>query len=143
MPRRRSPAPSEAFLSHSSKDHAFVKRLGATLIGHGVPVWYSEVNILGAQQWHDEIGKALDRCDWFILVLSPHSVKSKWVKRELQYVLQDDRYTDRIMPISFKACDTKLLSWTLASLQSVDFTKDFHSGCRDMLRRWGIGYHRV
>jgi hypothetical protein len=38
-----------------------------------------------AQQWHDEIGAALRRCDWFVLVLSPHTVESIWVKRELLF----------------------------------------------------------
>jgi hypothetical protein len=42
-----------------------------------------KANIRGAQQWHDEIGTALKRCDWFLLVLSPQSVRSMWVKHEL------------------------------------------------------------
>lgn len=54
---------------------------------HGVPVWYSRVNIRGAQQRHDEIGAALRRCDWFAVLLSPHSVRSMWVKRELLFAL--------------------------------------------------------
>jgi len=32
------------------------------------------------------------------------------------------------------------LSWTLASLQMVDFREDFDQGCRELLRIWGIGY---
>jgi hypothetical protein len=80
--------PQEAFLSHSSKNREFVSHLANELRRHGVPVWYSETNILGAQQWHDEIGKALRRCDWFIIVLSPDAVDSMWVKRELIFTLQ-------------------------------------------------------
>lgn len=41
----------------------------------------SKEHIGGAQEWHDEIGAALDRCDWFPVVLSPQSVASRWVKR--------------------------------------------------------------
>lgn len=50
--------PQEAFLSHSSQDQKFVVALAEELRRHGVPVWYSQTNILGAQQWHDEIGAA-------------------------------------------------------------------------------------
>lgn len=50
---------------------------------HGVKVWYSKTNLKGAQAWHDEIGKALARCDWFVVVLTPSAVRSEWVKREL------------------------------------------------------------
>ena len=69
--------PNEVFVSHSSMDRPFVNRLVDVLRRHGVPVWYSEANIQGAQQWHDEIGAALRRCDWFVLVLSPDAVASK------------------------------------------------------------------
>ena len=77
--------PAEVFLSHSSQDREMASRVAETLRAHGVPVWFSESNILGAQQWHDEIGAALVRCDWFIVLLSPDAVSSNWVKRELLF----------------------------------------------------------
>jgi hypothetical protein len=132
--------PTEAFLSHSSLDRAFVDRLAAMLRRHGVPVWYSQTNILGAQQWQDEIGEALRRCDWFLLTLSPNAVASMWVKRELAFALEQNRLADRIVPIVYEACDYSRLSWTLSSFQLVDFQGDFEAGCRDLLRVWGVGY---
>ncbi|MCU1266776.1 MAG: hypothetical protein JWM21_3094 [Acidobacteria bacterium] len=74
------PLPKEVFLSNSSLDRVFVSGLAEMLRRHGIPVWYSQTNILGAQQWHDEIGAALKRCDWLVVVLSPNSVESVWVK---------------------------------------------------------------
>lgn len=114
-------------------------RLAASLGAHGIPVWYSSVNIAGAKQWHDEIGAALDRCDWFALVLSPDAVCSKWVKRELLFALENERYNDRIIPLRCRDCDYKQLSWTLSAFQMVDFLGDFSTGCRELLRIWGIG----
>ncbi len=78
--------PKEVFLSHSSLDKTFATSIAEVIRRHGVPVWYSHTNIVGAQQWHDEIGAALQRCDWFTLILSQNSVESVWVKRELLYV---------------------------------------------------------
>ena len=43
-------------------------RLAETLREYAVPVWYSETNLVGTQQWHDEIGKALERCEWFLIM---------------------------------------------------------------------------
>ena len=37
--------------------------------------------------------------DWFLLVLSPQSVRSAWVKHELVYALQASRYRGRIIPV--------------------------------------------
>ena len=110
---------------------------------HGIPNWYSDVNIVGAQQWHDEIGAALRRCDWLIVLLSPQSVESIWVKREVLFALKDHRYNERIVPVLYQPCDYDQLSWTLSLLQLVDFTQDFNQGCRDLLRIWGIGYRAL
>lgn len=134
--------PSEVFLSHSSSDHDFVNNLANMLRSHGIPVWYSQTNILGAQQWHDEIGRALIRCDWFVVVLSPNSVASMWVKRELLFALQQTRFEKKIVPILYQDCDIDSLSWVLSSLQMVDYRNRFEEGCRDLLRVWGLGYQK-
>ena len=136
-PRNR--LPREVFLSHASKDRRVASSVAAVLRPHGIPVWYSETNLLGAQQWHDEIGAALARCDWFLVVLSPHATRSKWVKRELLYALRTPRYEDHIVPIRLRVCDTDRLSWTLDDFQTVDFTGDSDSGFRALLRTWGLG----
>lgn len=132
--------PGEIFLSHSSPDRQFADQLASTLRQHGLPVWYSQTNILGAQQWHDEIGAALQRCDWFAIILSPQSVESMWVKRELLFALRQNRFESKIVPILYQPCDYARLSWTLDVFQMVDFTGSFDECCSRLLRIWGIGY---
>jgi hypothetical protein len=60
QPVLRSLFPHDAAggFSHSSHDFGFVTTVAEALRRHGVPVWYSRTNILGAEQWHDEIGTA-------------------------------------------------------------------------------------
>lgn len=130
----------EVFLSHSSKDRDFVIRLVRMLKRHKIRYWYSAAHIVGARQWHDEIGRALARCDWFLLVLTPDSVRSVWVKRELLFALNKDRYNERIIPLLRKPCDYSRLTWTLPEFQFVDFTGNFDVGCRQLLRIWGVEY---
>jgi hypothetical protein len=117
-----------------------VQNLSQVLRDHGVPVWYSGSDILGAQQWHDEIGHALNRCDWFLLVLSPHSVEAMWVQRELMFALRQTRFKNRIVPIMCETCDPGQLSWVLPSLQIIDFIADVDEGYRSLMRVWGLGY---
>jgi hypothetical protein len=143
MSRPDGKLPSEVFLSHSSRDREFASQIAQVVRGHGVPVWYSETNILGAQQWHDEIGLALKRCDWFLVLLSPAAIRSIWVKHELVYVLSNSRFEQRITPLRYRACDAGRLSWTLGGFQAVDFQKDFHDGCTALMRSWGLGYDRT
>jgi hypothetical protein len=108
--RSRRSARARAFLSHADGDRSFVARLAKLLSQYGVPVWYSSEDLLGAQQWHDRIGGALQKCRWFVLILSPRAVRSRWVKRELIYALDDPRYEDRIIPVLYRNCDSDRLS---------------------------------
>jgi len=140
MGRSRGIGPKELFLSHSSLDRAFAVRLARDLRRHSIAVWYSETDILGAQQWHDEIGAALDRCDWFAVVLSPAAVSSRWVKRELLFALNEPRYDKHLVPLVYQACEHKYLSWSLAAFQMIDFTGNYTAGCRELLRIWGLGF---
>lgn len=134
------PHPKEVFLSHSGLDREFAEKIVKLLRRHGVPVWAGPSSIRGSQQWHDEIGDALERCDWFVILLSPNSIKSKWVKRELVFALDEDRYERSIIPVVIRAGNYRKFSWGLLSYQLVDFTEDFEKGCRALLRIWGIGY---
>jgi hypothetical protein len=131
---------TEVFLSHSDKDKRFVSDIVQVMRQRGISVWYSKTHIRGAQQWHDAIGEALERCDWFAVVLSPNAVKSIWVKRELLFALQQDRYNDRIIPILYQPCKYEQLSWTLSIYQFVDFTGSFEKGCSNLLKIWGLRY---
>lgn len=126
--------PKEVFLSHLSRDRQFATALAEELRRYGVPVWYSQTNILGAQEWHDEIGAALHRCDWFVLILSPNSVKSTWVKNELLFSLNHSRSKNSIVPVLYKNCKYEKLSWTLANFQIIDFRQSLTDGYRELLR---------
>ena len=124
------------FLSHSSKDRAFVLRIVTFLRQNKIGFWYSESHLRGAQQWHDEIGRALAKCNWLLLVLSPNAIRSPWVKRELLYALEQRRYNEKIIPLLYKPCKYARLSWTLSGFQMIDFTDDFDTACQQLLRVW-------
>lgn len=132
--------PKEIFLSHSSRNRTRARRLAETLRSHGVPVWYSETNINGAQDWHEEIGRALKRCDWFIVLLSSYSVKSIWVKRELLYALNHKQYENHILPVMIGDCDPEELSWTIGMFQSVDMRTYNTASYQHLFQTWGLVY---
>ncbi len=130
--------PSEIFLSRATQDRVMAQRLALTLSRHGIPVFFSPHNLLGAQQWQNEILGALQRYDWFVVLLSPDAINSMWVKREVAFALQDRRYEDRIIPLIYRERDLKSLQW-LTLFQMIPFTGDFAEGCRNLLRVWSVG----
>ena len=132
--------PNEVFLSHSNLDQDFVTNLANMLRHHGIPVWYSQTNIIGAQQWHDEIGPALRRCDWFLLVLSHNSVASMWVKRELIFTLQQNRFENRIVPYFIRIVTLRVFLGCYLAFRLLISKEPFEESCRELLRIWGLGY---
>ena len=132
--------PKEVFLSHSSRNRAIATSVAETLRNHGVPVWFSPKNIVTAQQWQDEIGKALRRCDWFLVLLSNDSVKAKWVKLELTYALSHSQYDNHIISVKIDGCDHEDLSWTLGAFQMVNMANGRESAFSEVLRSWGLGF---
>lgn len=70
--------PREVFLSHAHQDSALARKIQRALRRDRIKFWFAPHRIVGSQRWHDEIGKALRRCDWFLLLLSPNAVRSKW-----------------------------------------------------------------
>lgn len=133
--------PKEVFLSHSDKDRRFAAALAKVLARHGIRVWYSRAHLAGSPEWFDEIGKALDRCDWFLIILSPRSVKSDWVKYELVSALTRKRYRGRIVSVLYKPCKWERRYWALASFQLKDFTQKLADGYRELLKVWGVVYN--
>jgi hypothetical protein len=134
--------PVEVFLSHSARDKRFLKRLSAVLRNHGLTVWFSEHGIRGAAQWHDEIGAALARCDWMIVILSPAAIASRWVKREVTHAIEEPRFDGRIISVRISACEAKDLSWVLPQIQTIDFIGRFDEACRELLDIWGMRYRK-
>ena len=131
--------PHEVFLLHSSEDRAIAERIAALLRDHGIPTFYAPANILGHQQWQDEIIIALQRCDWFAVLVTPAAIQSMWVKREVAIALSERRYEKRIVPLNYRDCDLPDGFGWLRTYQFVDFRADISDGARDLLRVWGLG----
>lgn len=137
MKRRRRFQPREVFVSHAAKDRRVVRRFVASLRAAGVGAWYSEHHLKHAQDWQEQIGAALDRCDWFVVLLSPNSIKSMWVKREVEYAVGQRRYQERLTPVLLERCDVRKLSWVLTIVQHIDASEGLDRGVAELLEAWG------
>ena len=71
------------FISYSTKDQAFADRLYADLQNKGVRCWFAPHDIQGGRKLHEQIDEAIRLHDKLLLILSPHSMESEWVKTEI------------------------------------------------------------
>lgn len=127
------------FVSHSSKDRAFVEREILPLLqGQGIDTWFSTDDISSASEWERNIRAGLQSCDWFLVVLSPRSAASQWVKAELQWAF--DNRNGRIVPVLIDTYCPSDFHLLLGSIQHIDYSQNPEEGRRRLLQIWGIEY---
>jgi hypothetical protein len=130
---------SHVFLSYARRDQEFADRLVAALEGHGVNVWVDRQDIPGGAAWEAAIGEALSVSSAVLVVLSPASVTSEYVPKELSLA---EKYDRPIVPILYEswegsadAAAVKRVEFQLAGLQYVDFARQpFDQGMTALLR---------
>jgi hypothetical protein len=96
------------FLSHTHKDKQFVDRLKTELNARGVEdVWVDEAEIMIGDSLQEKIEDAITKTRYFGVVLSPRSVKSRWVKKELELAMQLEMENDSVvvLPLLFEKCE--------------------------------------
>lgn len=110
---------SHVFVSYSRKDTAFVDQLIRDLEGKGIEVWVDREDIRGGDRWRPAIVEAIRTCQSFVLVLSPNSVESGNVSKEVSLA---ETHKRPIIPISLQPCDIPAtMEYQLAELQWIDF----------------------
>ena len=72
------------FISHSSHDKDFARRVFSRMRDEGLRVWLDEEDIQGGTKLHEQIDEAILLYDKLLLVLSPESMNSEWVKTEIR-----------------------------------------------------------
>jgi len=85
------------FLSYASKDSEFVDHLTQRLRRARVSLWRDQSSLRSGEPFADRIFESISRYDRFVVVLSKHAVKSKWVAKELEVALAKKKY--EILPI--------------------------------------------
>ncbi len=122
---------ARVFVSHSSKDKPFVRKLVAALEKHHLNVWFDEAEIKVGDSIVTRISEGLDSA-YLIVVLSKASVESPWVREEMNAALMDQISGKGgvVLPVLIEPCDIPPL---LRSRLYADFTGDFDLGLKKLL----------
>ena len=95
------------FLSHTKSDKPFVRKLASDLETHGIRYWLDEAEIKVGESLIEKIRQGLDGVDYVAAILSPDSVASPWVQRELDVAMNQEILGQRVkvLPIMYKSCE--------------------------------------
>lgn len=101
---------TDVFVSYSRKDKALVRPLVAALEAEGWDVWWDPAIVPG-QEFDRMISAELARASAVLVVWTPHSVESRWVRGEARDaadrgVLVPLRIGTAALPIDFRAIHT-------------------------------------
>ena len=79
------------FISYSSKDDEFARRLHADLQDNGVRCWFAPDDLRIGDKFRARIDEAIRLHDKLLLILSEDSVNSPWVDNEVESALEKER----------------------------------------------------
>jgi hypothetical protein len=122
------------FLSHSSTDKPFVGRLAIDLRAHNVPVWYDQWELKVGDSLQHMITEGIQGSAWLAVVLSPNSVRSSWVEKELSagLALELEMKDVFVLPILIEDCAVPIF---LKDKLYADFRSSYRSGLDALLAR--------
>jgi uncharacterized protein YjbI with pentapeptide repeats len=72
------------FISYTGKNEDFARRLHSRMREAELRVWFAPEDIQGGDKIYDQIDRAIQVHDRLLLVLSEHSMQSKWVETEIR-----------------------------------------------------------
>jgi|SRR6267142_494807 len=85
------------FISYSSKDEDFAKRLHRDLQGEQVRCWFAPKDLKIGERFRERIDEAVRVYDKLLLVLSETSIQSPWVEDEVEAAFEKERHQNRLV----------------------------------------------
>jgi len=113
--------PTRCFISYSRQDSDFVDRLEADLRARGFETWVDRRRLEGAQNFEQEIYRAIDWGSLMLVVLSPAAAASSAVALEYRYALGKNKV---VIPVIWRYCQ---MPSELEKIQWVDFQAGDHA----------------
>jgi len=110
------------FLSYTAADEDFARALATQLSRRGCDVWNPNEQLFPGDNWLLTIGQALQESRAMVVLLSPESIKSEWVRRELEYAMGDPNYQGRVFPVLVRP--TEKIPWILRKFQILPANND-------------------
>ena len=111
---------ADIFISYSSKDKEKADQLTELLASAGLSVWIDQSGIEVATSWSKEIVQAIDGCKAFVVLLSPNSIASKNVIKELSLAAERNK---KILPLDLEPVALPDdLAYHLAGIQRAPMT---------------------
>lgn len=129
---------ASVFLSHCHVDKPFARKLAADLRRHGHAIWIDEAEINIGDSLIEKIRCGIDQVDFVAALLSPTSVASEWVRRELDIASNREIKNKKVLVLPILIEHVELPGF-LEGKRYADFTTEdkYEDGLKAMLKALG------
>src|SRR5271157_1711622 len=122
----------KVFLSYTHSDRRFVDKIAKDLIRTGIDVFLDKQEILPGDSIVDKIDEALGTSDFLLVAISHQSVKSKWVRHELNSALMRELDRKLITVIPLRVDDADVPS-VLLDRKYLDFRHNYRQSFNELV----------
>lgn len=114
------------FLSHSSIDKPFVKKMANELTNYGIKVWLDEWDIQPGGNIVKEINNGLQNSAFVLVFLSSKSIESKWLEEEWTKKVYEEINTEKnsVIPIIIDDFDKERIPIILKGKKYLSLSED-------------------
>ncbi|MFF3458576.1 toll/interleukin-1 receptor domain-containing protein [Streptomyces sp. NPDC002730] len=132
-PNDETPRLPEAFISYSQTDRDAVLRVAGSLHRLGLKVWLDSKELIAGDSIVEQLGRALERVDLYLVFLSRASLASAWVQHELNTALTMELRGGRpkVVPILLEKVD---LPGSLISRLYIDASRSLEDAIEPIRR---------
>jgi len=117
-------------MSYSRKDEEVMREIAKFLRAHGIKVWVDNEKLIpGTPIWEEAIEKGIKNASAIIVVLSPDSKNSEWVRREISLADQNQK---RVFPVLVRGDENSSITLRLINRQFVDIRTSREGGLQSL-----------
>jgi len=123
---------TRVFLSHSSEDKPFVRKIATDLKQLKIDPWLDEWKIRAGESIPQKLSSGIKDSDCVVVVLSKNAIASKWVEREWQTKYWDEIEHNQalVIPVLLEDCKIPEL---LKTKKYADFREDYNDGLTELI----------
>jgi TIR domain-containing protein len=123
---------SRVFISHSSVDKPFARRVVEALNTPDAQAWIDEKEIYVGEDILDRLGEGLEKMDAFVILISKYALESGWVNKEVKFAAIREIAERKALILPFIIDDTRItdLPWFLREKHCLHITADRDGAAR-------------
>ncbi|MEZ2303144.1 MAG: TIR domain-containing protein [Microcoleus sp.] len=110
---------TQVFISYSERDREAMEKIRNSLRRESLTVWTNTTDIQTGEDFQSAIDRGIEQTDNLVYLLSPDSVQSEYVRKEIDYAVSLQK---RIIPVLVRETSADEIPKALQGVQYIDLT---------------------